>query len=45
MKKVLIYFFAFIFICFILPALLTKRNVSTFSGDTENILTQEDTQV
>lgn len=45
MKKVLIYFFAFIFICFILPALLTKRNVSTFSGDTENILTQENTQV
>ena len=45
MKKVLIYFFAFIFICFILPALLTKRNVSTFSGDTENTLTQENTQV
>lgn len=45
MKKVLIYFFAFIFICFILPALLTKRNVSTFSDDTENTLTQENTQV
>lgn len=45
MKKVLIYFFAFIFICFILPALFTKRSVNTFSGDTENILTQDNTQV
>ena len=30
MKKFLIYFFAFIFICFILPALLTKREIRTF---------------
>ena len=29
MKKFFIYFFAFIFICFILPALLTKREVSS----------------
>ena len=29
MKKFLIYFFLFIFICFLLPALLTKRNLKT----------------
>ena len=29
MKKFFIYFFAFIFICFILPALLTRREVSS----------------
>lgn len=26
MKKVIIYFFAFVFICFLLPAMLTKTN-------------------
>ena len=31
MKKVFIYFFTFVFICFILPALLTKRNINVFS--------------
>ena len=36
MKKVFIYFFAFIFICFILPAILTKRDINTSSGDTKN---------
>lgn len=29
MKKILIYFFSFVFICFILPALLTKREITT----------------
>lgn len=33
MKKVFIYFFAFILICFILPALLTKRNITTSSKE------------
>ena len=37
MKKVLIYFFTFIFICFILPALVTKRDISTFSSDNQEI--------
>ena len=36
MKKFVIYFFIFIFICFILPALLTKRDMAT-SIQTENI--------
>lgn len=31
MKKVFIYFFAFLFICFILPALLTKWEITTSS--------------
>ena len=31
LKKVFIYFFAFLFICFILPALLTKWEASTYS--------------
>ena len=31
MKKVFIYFFAFLFICFILPALLTKSELSASS--------------
>lgn len=35
MKKVLLYFFAFIFICFVLPALLTKRDVPVHSNETE----------
>jgi len=35
MKKVFIYFFAFVFICFILPALLTKRDINTSSRDTK----------
>ena len=29
MKKTIIYFFTFVFICFILPAILTKRDVTT----------------
>ena len=37
MKKVLIYFVTFIFICFILPALVTKRDISTFSSDNQEI--------
>ena len=31
MKKVFIYFFAFLFLCFILPALLTKSEISASS--------------
>lgn len=41
MKKFFIYFFAFIFICFLLPALLTKRNVET-SVETEKNASQEE---
>lgn len=36
MKKIAIYFFIFIFICFILPALLTKRDMAT-STEAKNI--------
>lgn len=32
MKKFLIYFFLFIFICFILPAMLTKKNETTVAN-------------
>ena len=36
MKKIFIYFFAFLFICFIFPALLTKREKET-SSEVNNI--------
>lgn len=36
MKKFFVYFFAFLFICFILPAIFTKRDMQTSSGDTKN---------
>ncbi len=38
MKKILIYFLSFILICFIIPAMLTKRSVSTGSEVQENII-------
>ncbi len=44
MKKFLIYFFAFVFICFILPALLTKRdiiNVSAVESSNTDITKEE----
>lgn len=41
MKKILIYFFSFVFICFILPALLTKRDITTSAQETNNSV-QED---
>lgn len=41
MKKVFIYFFAFIMVCFILPALLTKRNIKTSS--VQNKINENDT--
>lgn len=36
MKKFFIYFFSFIFICFLLPALLTKRDLKTSTIINEN---------
>lgn len=42
MKKILIYFFTFVFICFILPALLTKRDITTSVQEKNNTdVTQE----
>lgn len=41
MRKFFIYFFAFIFVCFLLPALLTKRNIAT-SVETERNVSQEE---
>ena len=41
MKKFFIYFFAFIFICFLLPALLTKRNMETSVETEKNALQEE----
>ena len=38
MKKVFVYYFAFIFICFVLPALLTKDNISVSSNETEEVV-------
>lgn len=43
LKKVIIYFFSFLFICFILPALLTKLDISTSAGTDEDI-TEENTE-
>ena len=40
MKKLFIYFFAFVIICFILPALLTKRDMGTFSNEEEQNQTE-----
>lgn len=45
MKKFFIYFFAFIFICFILPALLTKRNIATSSEEATTKEEKETTDV
>ena len=45
MKKVFIYFFAFLFICFILPALLTKSEINASSeviNEAENTETSEE---
>ena len=42
MKKIFIYFFAFLFICFILPALLTKWEVATSSQENENIVKNQE---
>lgn len=43
MKKILLYFFAFVFICFILPALLTKHNTvaTAVKEDEKNEVQQE----
>lgn len=41
MRKFFIYFFAFIFICFILPALLTKRNIETSIETNQNVSQEE----
>lgn len=35
MKKILLYFFAFLFICFLLPAFLTKRNTTEANSQNE----------
>ena len=38
MKKVLLYFILFILICFVIPAMLTKRTVSTSTEMKENVI-------
>ena len=47
MKKFLLYFFAFIFICFILPAILTKKDIQANAkqdqvNETENTIEEAD---
>ena len=37
MKKILIYLLSFILICFVIPAMLTKRTVSTISQEDANV--------
>ena len=44
MKKFFIYLFAFIFICFILPALLTKKEEGVFSNIKEDLKNAEQVQ-
>ena len=44
MKKFLLYFFGFVFICFILPAILTKSNVPTSSKETQTEQSKEESQ-
>ena len=43
LKKIFIYIIAFILICFIIPALLTKRTIPVNSEEKENT-NQEDVQ-
>ena len=45
MKKFFIYFVAFISICFILPALFTKRNINTFSNGLEENIQENNEQI
>ncbi len=45
MKKIFIYFIAFISICFILPALFTKRNINTFSNGLEENIQENNEQI
>lgn len=42
MKKFFVYFFAFLFICFLLPALLTKREIKTSSSVKEENNTKQE---
>ena len=45
-KKFLLYFFAFIFICFILPALFTKREIPVNLSETEeNKVNETETEI
>ncbi len=44
MKKVLIYLVVFIFVCFIIPALLTRRNTLTVS-QVNNVIQEENSNV
>ena len=41
MKKVFIYFFGFIFLCFILPAIFTKRDIKVSSNNTNEQVNSE----
>lgn len=44
MKKILIYLLSFILICFVIPAILTKRTVNTISHENTNIENQQSQQ-
>lgn len=44
MKKILIYLLSFILICFVIPAILTRRTVNTISQDNTNIENQQSQQ-
>lgn len=44
MKKILIYLLSFILICFVTPAILTKRTVNTISQENTNIENQQSQQ-
>lgn len=44
MKKILIYLLSFILICFVTPAILTKRTVNTISQENTNIKNQQSQQ-
>lgn len=44
MKKILIYLLSFILICFVIPAILTRRTVNTISQENTNIENQQSQQ-
>lgn len=44
MKKILIYLLSFILICFVIPAILTRRTVNTISQENTNIIENQQSQ-
>lgn len=44
MKKILLYLLSFVLICFVVPAMLTRRTTSTVAQENSNLEIQQDTE-